>query len=112
MPKMPDFSKLTGKFDLQGIVDSVKSIITPGSSVPESIKDDPLVPRIAEISALLQQVMSVQAQQTEDLGKLNTLVNALYRDLEITKKASNAPTPGNPQTPPNETKGSGGSDNP
>lgn len=64
---MPDFSKFK-KFDLQGIMDSVKSIITPGNAVPESVKDDPLVPRITEISTLLQQVMSVQAQQTEVLA--------------------------------------------
>jgi hypothetical protein len=107
MAKIPDFSKFTGKFDLQGIVDSVKSIITPGGAVPESIKDDPLVPRITEISALLQQVMSVQAQQTEDLGKLNTLVNALYRDLEATIKANTVPPASEtPPIPPDETKGS------
>jgi hypothetical protein len=104
MVKTP-FSKLTEKFDLQGIMDSVKSIITPGSAVPESIKDDPLVPKIAEISALLQHVMSVQAQQTEDLSKLNALINSLYRDLEAVKKASSTPTTSSPLETPSTPKG-------
>lgn len=81
MPKIPDFSK----FDLQSIVNSVKTIIG-AESTPKVTEGDPIGTKIVEISKLLQSVASMQSQSSKDLTKINDLLNGLYRDLEAFRK--------------------------
>lgn len=81
MPKIPDFSK----FDLQSIVNSVKSIINP-ESTPNVTEGDPIGAKIVEISSLLQGVANTQEKNAKDLHKINSLLNGLYKDLEQFRK--------------------------
>ncbi len=81
MPKIPDFSK----FDLQSIVNSVKSIINP-EATPNVAEGDPIGAKIVQISTLLQSVANSQEQSAKDLHRINSLLNDLYRDLEQFRK--------------------------
>lgn len=82
MPKIPDFSKL----DLQSIVNSVKSIISPEGVTPRVAEGDPIGVKIVQISTLLQNTANSQAQAAKDLTKINNLLNELYKDLEAFRK--------------------------
>lgn len=82
MPKIPDFSKI----DLQSIINSVKTVLSPDSATPNVSEGDPIGTKIVEISKLLQGVASSQAQSAKDLGKINGLLNNLYQDLEAFRK--------------------------
>lgn len=77
MSKIPDFSK----FDFQGIVNSVKSMINP-ETTPNVAEGDPIGSKIVQISSLLKNVASIQTQSTKDLNNINRLLNELYKDLE------------------------------
>lgn len=78
MPKLPDFSK----FDLQSIVNSVKSIITPEAGTPNVSPGDPIGTKIVQVSTLLQSLARTHAQSAKDLTQINNLLNELYKDLE------------------------------
>ena len=82
MPKIPDFSK----FDLQSIVNSVKTMINPETGTPNVTEGDPIGTKIVEISTLLQSVSAAHAQSGKDLNKINGLLSELYRDLEAFRK--------------------------
>ena len=82
MPKIPDFSK----FDLQSIVNSVKSIINPEIGTPNVSEGDPIGAKIVAISTLLQNVVNAHAQSAKDLTQINNSLNELYKDLESFRK--------------------------
>jgi hypothetical protein len=84
MAKIPDFSK----FDLQGIINSVKSIVSPETITPNVPEGDPIGTKILAINALIQNVSHAHTQSAKDLGKINILLNELYQDLEATRKQS------------------------
>lgn len=81
MPKIPDFSK----FDLQSIVNSVKSMINPEIKVPEG---DFIGAKIVEVTKLIQDVSNMHAQAAKDLNKVNDILTSLYRELEVFRKQS------------------------
>lgn len=81
MPKIPDFSK----FDLQSIVNSVKSIINP-EATPKVAEGDPIGAKMVQISTLLQNVANAEAQSAKDLTQINNLLNELYQDLETFRR--------------------------
>jgi hypothetical protein len=82
MPKIPDFSK----FDFQNIVNSVKSIINPESSILKGAESDPIGAKILNINTLLKDVANAHAKSAKDLAQINHLLNELYRDLESFRK--------------------------
>ncbi len=82
MPKIPDFSK----FDLQSIVNSVKSIINPEPTTPKVAEGDPIGTKVVQISTLLQNLTHTHAQAAKDLTEVNNLLNELYKDLEVFRK--------------------------
>ena len=92
MPKLPDFSKL-GKFDLQSLVDNVKSMITPGSQIPPGMEDDPMGAKLILIQAALQNLAQIQEQQQQELAKVNALLAALFKDLDALKHNTKTPPP-------------------
>lgn len=93
MPKLPDFSKLAEKLDLQGIVQNVKSVISPGSVIPENIEGNPVVVKLALIHDALETVKTLQAQQEKEIAKINTIIASIYKDL----------SPSVDKTPPDST---------
>jgi len=82
MAKKPDFSELTKKLDVSGIVNSLKSMINPAGGTPDVDPSDAIGMKIAQVSTLVQEMAKVQAQQTKDLQKVNQLLNGLFQDLE------------------------------
>jgi hypothetical protein len=82
MAKIPDFSK----FDLQGIMNSVKQILNPEGVTPKVSEGDPIGVKIVQISTLLKGVASSHAQSSKDLSQIHNLLNELYKDLEAFRK--------------------------
>lgn len=89
MIKIPEFSKITEKLDLQNIVknvtSNVKSMITPGTGIPEVNKDDPVSYRLLEIVKALQNLATLQQTQAQELAKLDQAVGALCQNLTTAK---------------------------
>lgn len=99
MPKLPDFSKIAEKLDLQGIMQNVKSVISPGSVIPEHLEGDPVVAKLALIHAAMQTVKQLHDQQEQEITKINTIIASIYKDIEgkqglgVTSKKPKAATP-------------------
>jgi cob(I)alamin adenosyltransferase len=92
MPKIPDFSQFTKKLDIQGIVDSVKSVINPaGAPIANPPSDDELAIKFAQLHGLVQNLASVHAQQAKEIAELNASINGLYKDMLELKKATLSP---------------------
>jgi hypothetical protein len=84
MPKIPDFSKL----DFQGIVNSLKSVLSSEPTTPTVTPGDPVGEKIVEISTLIKNVVKEQTQCAKDLSRINDLLNNLYQDVEKFRKGS------------------------
>lgn len=80
------------KFDIQGIISSIKSIITPEGNTPNVSPDDAIGMKIAELSTLVQQLATAQAEQVKELTQVNKLLNGLFNDIEALRK-TNAQSP-------------------
>ncbi len=97
MPKIPDFSQFAKKLDIQGIVDSVKSVINPaGAPIANPPSDDELAIKFAQLHGSLQNLASVHTQQAKEIAELNTGVNDLYKDMLALKKAASSPVSAQP----------------
>ncbi len=81
MTKIPDFSELTKKLDLQGIVDSVKSAIGTQTPPAEAPDGDSIAAEFVEIITALQQVTKTQSEQAKALDHLGNKLNALYKNV-------------------------------
>jgi hypothetical protein len=92
MAKMPDMSKLKEKFNLQGIMDSVKSIMEPSGVIPKNLEGDPVAAKLMLIHASIEALVQLQEQQQREMTKINLLIASLYKDLE----AKNPPLPPTP----------------
>jgi hypothetical protein len=78
-----DFSK----FDLQGIMNSVKQILNPeGGATPKAPEGDPIGAKVVQIMTLLRGVADSHAQSSKDLSQAHGLFGELYKDLEIFRK--------------------------
>ncbi|MCL5260284.1 MAG: hypothetical protein M1561_01170 [Gammaproteobacteria bacterium] len=87
MAKMPDVSKIKGKFDLQEIIKNVKSILGP-APIPEAAKDDPIGFCLTEIGRSLQQIAVLSTKQADEIAKINNLLGTLSQTLTLLKKGA------------------------
>ena len=76
---MSDSSK---KFDFQGVLNNIKSMISLESSTPNPDPDDVIGMKITELSVLVQQLTKTHEEQAKELGKVNRLLNDLFKNLE------------------------------
>lgn len=90
MPKLPDLGKLTEKFDLQGLMDNVKSILSPGSAIPENIEGDPIAGKLALIYQSTKKIAELQAEQDAEIAKINALTGLIMKDLAQAKMGETA----------------------
>lgn len=74
------------KFDIQGIITGIKSMISPEANTPQVNPDDAIGVKIAELSTLVQQLASAQAEQVKELTQVNKLLNSLFNDIEALRK--------------------------
>ncbi len=75
-------SEMKKKFDLNEIINNVKSMISPDSTVPNVSPDDAIGMKIAELSTMVQQLSNAHAEQAKELAKVNKLLNGLFKDIE------------------------------
>lgn len=89
MPNKPDLGDISKKLNISGIVDNVKSIISPGGVTPKAEEGDVVGLQLAELSLKIQELAAVNAEQAKRLAQVNKLFNAVFdtlkaeRDLEI-----------------------------
>jgi hypothetical protein len=88
MAKIPDISKLTGKIDLQGIVKNVKSIISPGSEIPQTVSENSLTYKLLEIAKGLKTLVDLHTKQADELARIDGLVGSLYHDIDALDKST------------------------
>lgn len=86
MADKPDLNKLKSKLDINGIIDSVKSIINPASGTPDVDPDDDLGVKIAQASTMIKEMAAAQAEHVKQLGKLNEMLNMAFQDIETLRK--------------------------
>ncbi|AKQ33559.1 hypothetical protein [Candidatus Coxiella mudrowiae] len=70
------------KFDLQGILNNIKSMISPEGSTPDVNPDDAISIKISELSLLTQQLAKTHAEQAKEFTRINRLLNDLFKDIE------------------------------
>lgn len=85
MAKIPDFTKIVEKLDLQNIVDNVKSVINPGSVIPDEGGGDPVLTAFVELHKSIKNVAEIQAQQAKEIARLNNMIAALFNKLKEDK---------------------------
>lgn len=88
-----DFSKLSQKLDIKGMVDSVKSIINPEVNLPPGLENDPIGGKLALIRAATEHLNELMKQQQEEMNKINNLIASLYKDLQQKNQPSTPSTP-------------------
>jgi hypothetical protein len=81
------------KFDIQGIITNIKSIINPEGNTPNVNPDDAIGVKIAELSILVQHLATAQAEQVKELGRVNKLLNGLFSDIEALRKTQTHDAP-------------------
>ncbi|MDF1655293.1 MAG: hypothetical protein P1U34_09295 [Coxiellaceae bacterium] len=87
MADKPDFSDLTKKLKIGGLVDNVRSLISPGGSTPDPDEDDKVGHQLAELSLLMQELNEVNAEQSERMVEINKLFNVLFEELQAERDA-------------------------
>ena len=119
MAKKPDLSDLTSKFDIDKILGGIKSMINPEGASPDVDPDDALGLKIAQLSALFQEMAKSHADLAKEFAKANEILNGLFKDLEAVRGqkatpkaeakpseevAPEEPTSEEPKAPEEETK--------
>jgi hypothetical protein len=95
MALKPDFTQITKKLDIQGLVSSVKSMINPEGDTPKPVNGDALGEKMAALSMLLQNTAAALTEQGNQLAQANQLLNALFKDLETIRAQMAKPAPVN-----------------
>lgn len=93
---------VTNKFDVNGIINSIKSMINPAGNTPNPNPDDAIGVKIAQLSMLVQQLATAHAEQAKELSKVNKLLNELFKDIETLRN----PPENKAETGETETKAS------
>jgi len=91
MAKKPDLSDLTSKFDLDKILGGIKSMINPEGESPEVDPNDALGLKIAQLSALFQEMAKSHAELAKEFAKANEILNGLFKDIESIRGSEQSP---------------------
>ena len=94
---MADLSKITGKFDLQKIINDVKSMISP-VPIPEANKSDPVAYYLSELNKLAKDLAEVHTKQADLIAKVSSVLGNLYQETMNARKGQAATSV--PVTPP------------
>lgn len=79
-----DLNKL--KENVGGLMGSIKSMINPAGGIVQADPDDALGVKFMQISTLVKQMMDVQHEQVKNLAKVNELLNAVFKEIEVLRK--------------------------
>ena len=91
MANKPDLSDLSKKLNIQGLVDNIKSMISPGGKTPMPEDGDMIGAKLAELSVLVQTIASEHAEQSKRFAKVNNLFNEVFSDIKAERDEANAP---------------------
>ena len=95
----PDLGELAKKFNIQGIMNNVKSMVNPEANTPKPASGDLMGEKMANISMSLQETMKALGEQVKNLDSINQGINDLFKDLQAIR-ASTA----KPESPAKEDK--------
>ncbi len=79
---------IKNKFNLQGIIGDIKSMISPTGNTPNPEPSDALGMQLAKLSVMVQELQAVQLEQAKKLGEVNALFNEVYQSLESLRGTS------------------------
>jgi len=71
---------MAGKFDLQKIINDVKSMITP-VPIPEANKDDPVAYYLSELNKLTKELAEAHTKQADIIAKVSPVLGNLYQEV-------------------------------
>lgn len=92
MAKLPDFSELTKKFDLQGLLDSVKSAVGATNTPPKAPEGDVVAAKFVKMIELAQNLATANAEQAKAIAHLHTGLNTLYKDIQAIQQLQTTAT--------------------
>ncbi len=70
--------------NLDNLMSNVKTIVSPGSVIPEDASDK-ITKIMYNLSAELEKVVSVHAAQTKTLDEIHINLSRLFKELEVLK---------------------------
>lgn len=76
-------AKLTDKLDIQGIVDSVKSVLNPDATVPEAEKGNKVAEEMVAVMLLLKEMNEEHNKLGQQLATLNHKLHSLYKMMHV-----------------------------
>lgn len=77
---MADLSKITGKFDLQKIINDVKSMISP-EPIPEANKNDPIAYYLSGLNKLVKELAENHTKEADIIAKVSSTLGSLYQEV-------------------------------
>ncbi|MDF1760706.1 MAG: hypothetical protein P1U40_09235 [Coxiellaceae bacterium] len=87
MADKPDFSEISKKLNIGGLVSNVKSLISPGGATPDPDEDDKVGCQLAELSLLMQELNETNEEQSKRMVEINKLFNLLFEELKAEREA-------------------------
>ena len=87
MADKPDFSDISKKLNIGGLVNNVKSLISPGGATPDPDEDDKVGCQLAELSLLMQELNETNEEQSKRMVEINKLFNLLFEELKAEREA-------------------------
>ena len=89
MPKMPDFSELTKKLDIQGLLDTVKSAVGAGIATPAKAPDgDQIAADFVALLTLTHTLAASHAEQAKVISDVHRKLEVLYKQVQALKLAN------------------------
>ncbi|MCB1827319.1 MAG: hypothetical protein KDH94_02755 [Coxiellaceae bacterium] len=83
--KIPNLSEISKKIDLDGILGSIKSMISPDEAAAKVDPKDALGMKVTQLSALLKEISKSHAQLAKDFSKANDILSGLFKDVEAVR---------------------------
>ncbi len=87
MADKPDFSEITKKLKIGGLVHNVRSLISPAGGTPDPEEGDKIGHQLAELSLLMQELAEVNEEQNTRMRDINKLVNEIFEELKEEREA-------------------------
>ncbi|MDF1796795.1 MAG: hypothetical protein P1U63_09690 [Coxiellaceae bacterium] len=87
MADKPDFSDISKKLNIGGLVNNVKSLISPGGATPDPEEGDKVGHQLAELSLLMQELNEANEEQSRRMVEINKLFNLLFEELKAERDA-------------------------
>lgn len=102
MAKIPDFSELTKKLNVQGLVDSVKSAV--GGTPPKAPEGDEVAARFVEVMNMVQDLNKAHAEHEKAVVAIHNKLNAIYKDVQLLRHPAGSTEAGKPATQATDSK--------